>query len=144
MGDIVYVANVGDSRASIVRGDQVIQISQDHSLVAEQIRAGLLTSDQAHGHPQSNLIYRCFGEKADVEVDLFSEAVQEGDLLVLCTDGLSNLVGDEELREIVQRFGPQESVYHLVERANEHGGPDNITAIVVRVSLEGSEELQTV
>lgn len=144
IADTVYVANVGDSRAYIVREDQVIQLSQDHSMVAEQIRAGLLTPDQAREHPQRNLIYRCFGEKADVEVDLFSEAVQEGDLLVLCTDGLSNLVSDEELQEIVQRFGPQESVYHLVERANEHGGPDNITAIVVRVSLEGSKELQTV
>lgn len=144
MGDIVYVANVGDSRAYIVRGDQVIQISQDHSVVAEQIRAGLLTPDQARDHPQSKMIYRCFGERADVEVDLFSEAVQEGDLLVLCTDGLSSLVSDEELREIVQQFGPQESVYHLVELANEYGGPDNITAIVVRVSLEGSKELQTV
>jgi len=144
IADTVYVANVGDSRAYIVRGDQVIQLSQDHSMVAEQIRAGLLTPDQARGHPQRNLIYRCFGEKADVEVDLFSEAVQEGDLLVLCTDGLSNFVSDEELQEIVQRFGPQESVYRLVERANEHGGPDNITAIVVRVSLEESKGLQTV
>jgi serine/threonine protein phosphatase PrpC len=133
-GETVYVANVGDSRAYIVRGDQVMQISQDHSLVAEQIRQGLLTPEQAREHPQRNLIYRCFGEETDVEVDLFSEAVQEGDLLVLCTDGLSNLVSDEELEEIVQRSGPQESVYHLVERANEHGGTDNITAIVVRVS----------
>lgn len=144
LGGTVYVANVGDSRAYIVRGDQVIQISQDHSMVAEQVRAGLLTPQQAREHPESNLIYRCLGEKADVEVDLFSEVVQEDDLLVLCTDGLSKLVSDEELQEIVQQFGPQESVYHLVERANEHGGPDNITAIVVRVSLEASKESQTV
>ncbi len=144
IGDTVHVANVGDSRAYIVRGDQVIQISQDHSMVADQMRAGLLTLDQAREHPQRNVIYRCFGAKADVEVDLFSEMVQEGDLLVLGTDGLFNLVTDEELQETVHRFGPQESVYHLVDRANEQGGPDNITAIVVRVSLEGSEELQTV
>ena len=141
IGDTVHIANVGDSRAYIVRGNQVIQISQDHSLVAEQVRAGVLTPDQAREHPDRNLIYRCLGEKADVEVDLFSQAVQEGDLLVLCTDGLSTQVSDEELQEIVQQFGPQESVYHLVERANEHGGLDNITAIVVRVSLEGSQEL---
>lgn len=142
IADTVHVANVGDSRAYIVRGDQVIQISQDHSMVADQMRAGLLTPDQAREHPQRNMIYRCFGEKADVEVDLFSEAVQEGDLLVLCTDGLSNLVSDEELQKIVQQFGPQESVYHLVDRANEQGGPDNITAIVVRVSLEDSAGMQ--
>jgi len=144
ISDTVHVANVGDSRAYIVRGDQVIQISQDHSLVAQQVREGLLTPNQAREHPDRNMIYRCLGMSADVEVDLFSEVVQEGDLLVLCTDGLSNLVRDEELQEIVQQFGPQESVYHLVDRANEQGGPDNITAIVVRVSLEGSEELQTV
>jgi serine/threonine protein phosphatase PrpC len=143
-GDTVYVANVGDSRAYIVRGDQVIQISQDHSLVAEQVRAGLLTPEQAREHPERNKIYRCFGDKADVEVDLFAEPVQEGDLLVLCTDGLSGLVDDEELRDIVQQLGPQESAYHLVERANEHGGPDNITAIVVRISLEESKEPQAV
>ncbi len=142
--EAVYVANVGDSRAYIVRDGQVKQVTEDHSVVAEQIRAGLLTPDQARGHPQSNIIYRCLGEKPDVEVDLFSEQVQEDDLLVLCTDGLSNLVSDEELREIVQQFGPEESVYHLIERANEHGGPDNITAIVVRVSLEQSKELQNV
>lgn len=142
IGDTVHVANVGDSRAYIVRGKQLLQISQDHSLVAQQVREGLLTPDQAREHPERNMIYRCLGMSADVEADLFSEAVQEGDLLVLCTDGLSNLVSDEELQEIVQQFGPQESVYHLVDRANEQGGPDNITAIVVRVSLEGSEELQ--
>ena len=76
-------------------------------------------------------------------MDLFSEQVQEGDLLVLCTDGLSNQVSDEELREIVQRFGPRESVYHLIEQANQNGGPDNITAIVVRVSPGQRRELQT-
>jgi PPM family protein phosphatase len=142
--ETVYVANVGDSRAYIVRDGQVKQVTEDHSVVAEQVRAGLLTPDQARGHPQSNIIYRCLGERLDVEVDLFSEQVQEDDLLVLCTDGLSNLVSDEELREIVQQFGLEESVYHLIEQANEHGGPDNITAIVVRVSLEQRKELQNV
>jgi len=110
IGDTVHVANVGDSRAYIVRGKQVIQISQDHSLVAQQVREGVLTPDQAREHPDRNMIYRCLGMSADVEVDLFSETVQEGDLLVLCTDGLSNLVTDEELREIVHRCGQKESV----------------------------------
>jgi len=67
---------------------------------------------------------------------LFTEQVQDGDLLVLCTDGLSGLVNDDEVRAIVQQYQPEESVHHLVERANENGGPDNITAIVVRVALE--------
>jgi len=109
-----------------------MQISQDHSIVAEEIRAGLITKDQARGHPQHNVITRCLGN-AEVEIDIFTEHIEEGDLLVLCTDGLSNLLSDEELGMIVQQFEPQESVQRLVERANEQGGTDNITALVVRV-----------
>ncbi len=123
-GNMAYVANVGDSRAYLVRGGQVKQVSQDHSWVAEQVRAGLLTEDQARTHTQRNVITRCLGTQADVEVDVFSEQLQAGDSLVLCTDGLSGLVGDEEIQRIVEQFMPQESVYHLVERANENGGPD--------------------
>ncbi len=143
-GGMAYMANVGDSRAYIARDGHIKQVSQDHSWVAEQVRVGSLTEEAARAHPQRNVIYRCLGEQADIEVDLFFEQVQEGDLLVLCTDGLSNQVSDEVIREIVQGSGPRESVYHLIEQANENGGPDNITAIVVRVSLGQRRELQTV
>jgi serine/threonine protein phosphatase PrpC len=138
-GNMGYIANVGDSRAYLLRGNSVKQISQDHSWVAEQVRAGLLTEEQARTHAQRNVITRCLGTQAEVEVDVFHEELQEGDSLVLCTDGLSGLVNDEELQRIVDQFVPQESVYHLVERANENGGPDNITAIVVRVDEVGEE-----
>ena len=138
-GNMSYIANVGDSRAYLVRGNQVRQISQDHSWVAEQVRAGLLTEEQARTHAQRNVITRCLGTQPDVEVDVFRESLQEGDCLILCTDGLSGLVSDEELLRIVEQSVPQESVYHLVERANENGGPDNITAIVVRVHELGVE-----
>ena len=138
-GNMAYIANVGDSRAYLLRGSQVKQISQDHSWVAEQVRAGLLTEDQARTHAQRNVITRCLGTQAEVDVDGFHEELNEGDSLVLCTDGLSGLVSDEELLRIVEQFVPQESVYHLVERANENGGPDNITAIVVRVQEVGEE-----
>src|SRR5437763_2162620 len=138
-GNMSYIANVGDSRAYLVRGNQVRQISQDHSWVAEQVRAGLLTEEQARTHAQRNVITRCLGTQPDVEVDVFREPLQEGDCLILCTDGLSGLVSDEELLRIVEQSVPQESVYHLVERANENGGPDNITAIVVRVHDVGVE-----
>jgi serine/threonine protein phosphatase PrpC len=138
-GNIAYIANVGDSRAYLLRGSQVKQISQDHSWVAEQVRAGLLTEDQARTHAQRNVITRCLGTQAEVDVDVFHEELNEGDSLVLCTDGLSGLVSDEELLRIVDQFVPQESVYHLVERANENGGPDNITAIVARVQEVGEE-----
>ena len=139
-GDMAYVANVGDSRAYFIRNGQVRQVSQDHSWVAEQVRAGILTEDQARTHAQRNVITRCLGTQADVEIDVFAEPLQEGDSLVLCTDGLSGLVSDEDLQRIVNQFVPQESVYHLVERANENGGPDNITAIVVHVQEVGHEQ----
>jgi serine/threonine protein phosphatase PrpC len=138
-GNVAYIANVGDSRAYIIRQGQVKQVSLDHSWVAEQVRAGLLTDEQARSHAQRNVITRSLGTQPDVEVDVFREAVQPGDSLVLCTDGLSGLVGDEELMRIVEQSVPQESVYHLVERANENGGPDNITAIVIRVQEVGAE-----
>src|SRR5437762_14183809 len=138
-GNGAYIANVGDSRAYLVRNNQVKQVSQDHSWVAEQVRAGLLTEDQARTHAQRNVITRCLGTQADVEIDVFPEPIEENDALVLCTDGLSGLVTDDEIRRIVNQSGPQESVYHLVERANENGGPDNITAIVVSVQEVGVE-----
>src|SRR5438876_9203065 len=138
-GNMAYIANVGDSRAYLLRGNQVKQISQDHSWVAEQVRAGLLTEDQARTHAQRNVITRCLGTQADVEIDVFPEELKEGDSLVLCSDGLSGLVSDDEIRRIVDQSGPQDSVYHLVQRANENGGPDNITAIVVSVKETGWE-----
>lgn len=138
-GNMAYIANVGDSRAYLVRNGQVKQVSQDHSWVAEQVRAGLLTEDQARTHAQRNVITRCLGTQPDVDVDVFPELLEEHDALVLCTDGLSGLVSDDEIRRIVAQSAPQESVYHLVERANENGGPDNITAIVISVQEVGWE-----
>ncbi|HZO71382.1 MAG TPA: Stp1/IreP family PP2C-type Ser/Thr phosphatase [Ktedonobacteraceae bacterium] len=136
-GNMVLIANVGDSRAYLVRRGQVRQVSQDHSWVEEQVRAGLLTRDQAHSHAQRNVITRSLGTQTDVEVDIFSEQLEDGDTLLLCSDGLSGYVPEEELRAIVDQYAPQESVYRLVERANENGGPDNITAVVVRVLEAG-------
>jgi serine/threonine protein phosphatase PrpC len=134
-GDTVSVANVGDSRAYIVRAGHIQQITHDHSWVADQVRLGALTEEQARMHEKRNQIYRCLGIKPEVEIDLFTETVRDGDALVLCTDGLSSLVTDAEIAEIVEQYNPQESVKRLVERANEQGGTDNITAVVARVSL---------
>ena len=132
-GDTVYVANVGDSRAYIVHDGQLKQISQDHTPEAEQVRAGLLTAEQARAQ-QGNKITRCMGTDPSVEVDVFTEPVQQGDILVLCTDGLSKTISDEQIGGTVQQFEPLESVRRLIALANEQGGPDNITAVVARVS----------
>lgn len=132
-GDAVYVTNVGDSRAYIIRNGQVLQISQDHTPHAEQLRAGTITEEQAQAMA-NNIITRCIGVHDDVEVDLFQEPVQEGDILVLCTDGLNKAISDDEIRTIVEQYTPEESVDKLVELANRQSGEDNVTAIVVRVS----------
>lgn len=138
-GGVAYIANVGDSRAYLVRHNQSKQISQDHSWVEEQVRAGLLTKDQARSHAQRNVITRCLGTQPEVEVDIFTEVLQEGDTFVLCSDGLSGPVAEDDLRSIINQYLPSESVYHLVEHANENGGPDNITAIVVCVLELGDD-----
>lgn len=133
-GQALTVGNVGDSRVYVVHRGQIRQISQDHSLVARLVREGVITAEQANHHAQRNVIYRSLGTQPEVEVDLFEEHVEEGDTLILCTDGLTGLVGDEEILRIVESFEPQESVRQLIARANAAGGPDNITAVVVLVT----------
>ena len=131
--NVAYIANVGDSRAYMIHQGLVRQISQDHSWVAEQVQAGRLTQEQARGHARGNIITRCLGTHANVDVDIFVEPVQDGDALLLCSDGLSNFVSNEELSAFVEQCEPQESVTNLVACANERGGTDNITTVVVRV-----------
>ena len=128
-----YVANVGDSRAYLVRRGWVRQISQDHSWVAEQVRAGAMSEAEARTHQMRNMITRSLGSLPEVEVDIFIEQMQTGDTLVLCSDGLSGMISDNEIGQIVEQYTPQECVHHLIEQANAHGGADNITAIVARI-----------
>jgi len=133
-GKQAFVANVGDSRAYLVHRGQVRQITQDHSWVAEQVRMGQMTPEEAQSHSMRNIITRSLGPFPEIEVDLFIEPVEEGDSFLLCSDGLCGLVSDTEMAQVVDQFGPQESVYRLIECANAQGGIDNITAIVARVN----------
>jgi PPM family protein phosphatase len=133
LDDKVYVANVGDSRAYIIRRGWVRQISQDHSWVAEQVRAGAMTETDARMHQLRNMITRSLGSLPEVQVDIFIDQVQEGDILVLCSDGLSSMVADSEIAQIVERYPPQECIHHLIEQANARGGTDNITVLVARI-----------
>ena len=133
-GDDLYVANVGDSRAYLVREQRIEQITTDHSWVNEQVQAGIITAQEAREHLYRNIITRSLGTKLDVDIDFFQRKVQPGDVLLLCCDGLSNEVKDDEIARIVSATDPQEAVQELIDLANQRGGPDNITAIVVKIS----------
>ncbi|MGQ9892618.1 MAG: Stp1/IreP family PP2C-type Ser/Thr phosphatase [Roseiflexus sp.] len=130
---MLHVANVGDSRAYLIRNDEICQVSRDHSLVGEQVAAGVITADQARSSYYRNVITRALGYQPDVQVDLFHLPLQAGDTVVLCSDGLHGLVGDEEINEIVRSMPLADAVDRLIDLANERGGTDNITAIVAHV-----------
>ncbi len=133
LANTLFVANVGDSRAYLIRKGQLRQISQDHSWVAEQVRAGTMNEQEARTHEMRNMITRSLGSLPDTEVDLFMEPVEVGDILVMCSDGLHGLITDAEILHVVESYSTQESVYRLIERANAHGGTDNITVLVARI-----------
>lgn len=128
-----YVANVGDSRGYRIRDNEIAQITKDHSLVGEQIRAGILTEEEARGHRLKNIITRSVGFQEDVEADIDIRVVKEGDRFLLCSDGLSNLMHDNEIRDVVATSSPESAVRKLIDIANERGGEDNITVILAEV-----------
>jgi serine/threonine protein phosphatase PrpC len=139
----LIVANVGDSRAYLFRDGELRQITRDHSWVAEALAAGLITEEQARTHAYRNLITRALGQRPEVKVDLIQERLRPGDLLLLCSDGLTNEVDDARIAHVLSQGSPVESVRSLVILANRGGGRDNISAVVARVP-SGRERLQAV
>ena len=133
VGDCMHVANVGDSRLYLLR-DELTQITRDHSLVQEMVRMGEMDASEAKFHPDKNIITRAVGAFEELEIDFFEEHVQSGDTILMCTDGLSNMVDDTEIRQIIQTGRDVvEKVQHLVEAANRGGGKDNITVTVIEI-----------
>ncbi len=132
-GGNAYIAHVGDSRGYCVRDGRIEQLTEDHSLVNEKIKAGLLTPEEAKNHKLKNIITRSLGYMEDVEIDIGVRAVRRGDRYILCSDGLSNLVEASEMGEAALDHGPQEGARRLIELACSRGGDDNITVVVVRV-----------
>ena len=131
-GDMVHVANVGDSRGYLLRPGELSQVTVDHSLVQELVDDGRLSPEDAERHPQRSVITRALGIDPEVEFDLFTYKLQVGDRLLLCSDGLSDVVGTTQIRNVLLRVrSPQKAARQLVTVANEQGGPDNITVIVV-------------
>ena len=128
------IGQVGDSRGYLLREGKLVQLTKDHSYVQEQVDAGYLTPEQARSHPYSNVITRCVGANSDVMPDIFVGAVKEKDLFLLASDGLTGMLEDHQLSELLSADRlPQELVDELIAEANRHGGLDNITAILVRV-----------
>ncbi len=128
------IGQVGDSRAYLFRGGQFLQITKDHSYVQEQVDAGLLTADQARTHPYSNVITRCVGANEDVVPDVYFGTLEQGDVLLVASDGLTGMLEDDQLAKIIESDStPELVVSRMIAEANRHGGLDNITAIVVRI-----------
>ena len=149
-GGWAYIAQVGDSRVYLLRERSGIhQLTEDHSLVAEQVRNGVISEQEAENSSFKNLITRAVGIKADVEVDLFAVRIRQGDTLLICSDGLCNMVSNHEIATCLADGDLKTGTRKVVDLANDHGGSDNITAVTIRVTdlpprsalQEGAQEI---
>jgi serine/threonine protein phosphatase PrpC len=138
----VTFGHVGDSRAYVLRDGALEQLTDDHSLVAELVRGGKLSAEEAVHHPQRSVITRALGTDPDVDVDTFTVDAREGDVYVLCSDGLTDMIGDDEIGEVLseRRVRLDDAAHELVRRANKAGGQDNITVIAFEVTEEPDEQ----
>ena len=127
-----YMAHVGDSRIYRVRDGEMEQLTDDHSLVGELVRAGYLTPEQAEKHPNRNVITRAVGTEEDIDVDMAVEERQTGDIWLICSDGLHGLVPDEEMKAALLAHAPKKAARVLMDAALKAGGRDNISVVVLR------------
>jgi protein phosphatase len=135
-GNAAVIGHVGDSRAYLVRDGVITQLTRDHSWVAEKVRQGLITELEAREHKWRNVITNALGSRPQLRLDLFGVDLRDGDLILLCSDGLSNMLPDDRLLEIINHDAAaplQATAQKLVDEANEAGGPDNISVVLVRV-----------
>lgn len=139
-GGRIYVANVGDSRCYLIRDGNIVQLTTDHSIVGEQLRAGMITQDAAREHKLKNIITRSVGFQEKVEIDVVIKVPKPGDVYLMCSDGLSNMVDDEQMLEIVTNNTVPEACEVLVDSANARGGDDNITVVLAKVTQVGPED----
>lgn len=133
VGRYLQAINVGDSRVYLIRSKVIRQVSVDHSLVEEMVRSGGIPREQARNHPDKNIITRAVGVKATVEPDTYTEELESGDYVLLCSDGLTNMVADSEIKKVITEAGDvSEAAKQLVDMANENGGKDNISVVLIR------------
>src|SRR3989304_2379651 len=132
-GNVLSIAHVGDSRIYRFHGGELRQLTQDHSLVMEQVRKGLISLEEAEQSELANVIVRALGAEPTVEVDLDELWLHEGDQVLLCSDGLTRMASDTQIAQVLSEpWTAQQACERLVEVANENGGEDNVTVIVVR------------
>ena len=132
--DLAIAVNVGDSRAYLLREQGVTRITEDHSVVQLMVRRGEITEEEAKDHPYRNIITRALGTDDSVSCDVFTLRVAPGDAILLCSDGLSNLLTDQELLfEVVHAVHKEQCCQHLIEIAKDRGAPDNITAVLMLI-----------
>jgi len=134
-GTEAFFAHVGDSRAYVLRNGDLFQLTEDHSLVGEMVRSGILSLEDAQHHPKRNVITRSLGTHQDLAPDFPSTpyTIADGDVFLLCSDGLTSMVPDEEIKSIVGAHEPTEACQALVDLANTNGGKDNITVQIVKI-----------
>lgn len=135
----ILVANVGDSRAYVFREYRLNQLTEDHSLVNEFVKSGEITAEEAKTHPQKNIVTRSIGNRNTVQVDLTAYPIQHNDYLMLCTDGLTNMLSDEEMTKVLKEWkNVEEKVNKLIDLANQAGGLDNSTVLLI--NFDGKED----
>jgi protein phosphatase len=132
--DTANIGYVGDSRAYLIRQDEITQLTTDHSLVNEYLKKGMMTPEEAEHHPLKHVLSRALGTAPDVEVDILSVPLKSEDILLLCSDGLSNTVTQKIMLQTVKhsKGNLQEACHQLIEQANSHGGVDNITTVILQ------------
>ena len=129
----VLLGHVGDSRAYLLRNGVMEQISEDHSMVAQMVREGLLTPEQARRHPYRNVITRALGTSEEIEVDILHMDKQAGDTYLICSDGLSEYVSREDMQQILTHYGPEDAADILLNQALQGGGRDNVSLVIAEV-----------
>ena len=131
VGHYAYVANVGDSRLYVIQGE-IHQVTKDHSLVQEMVRMGEIKPEEARNHPDKNIITRAVGVSEKVKIDIFERQLRAGEYIILCSDGLTNMVEDSVILQILHGAGSlSDKAERLIELANKNGGKDNITVIII-------------
>jgi protein phosphatase len=132
-GEEVFIAHVGDSRCYRLRGGKLEQLTEDHTWVNEQVKRGLMNQEEAELSPFRNVITRSLGNTPSVEVDIISDELKINDVFLLCSDGLTSEVSDDEIRDVLVKSSPSKAAWDLVELALDHGGQDNCTVLIVAI-----------